>query len=81
MSTSTEKEDEFPLQSMTIEHPFKQGKLNIVGEIILNSLKLHKYILTTTTYFMVNDYEAIKSLQLNVIIRFGVPNSLVFYIA
>ena len=56
MSTSTEKEDALSLQSMTIKHLFKQGKLNVVGEIILNLLKLHKYILTTTTYFMVNDY-------------------------
>ena len=81
MSTGTEKEDSLPLQSMTIEHLFKQGNLNVVGEIILNSLKLHMYILTTNTYFMVNDSELIQSLQLNVIIRFGVPNSLVFYIA
>ena len=78
MSTSIEKEDALPLQSVTIEHLFKQGKLNVVGEIIPNLLKLHKYILTSTTYSMVNDYEAIQSLELNVVIRFGVPNSLVF---
>lgn len=55
---------------MTIEHPFKQGKLKLVVPIILNSLEMHKYILTTTTYFMVNNYEAIQSLQLNAITRF-----------
>ena len=45
MSTSTEKEDALPLQSVTIEHPLKQGKLNVVGEINLNSLKIHSIFL------------------------------------
>ena len=66
---------------MTIKHLLKQGKLNVFGKIILNLLKMHKYILIDATYLMVNDYEAIQSLQLNVVTRFGVPNSIVFYIA
>lgn len=58
-------------------------------EINLNSSKLHKYILTTIDYFTrctkeillknVNDNGVIQSLQQNIITRFGVPNSLVFY--
>lgn len=80
ITTSAQKKYVFPLQSVTIEHPLKQGKLNVFGKIILNLLKLHKYILTNTTYLMVTDYEAIQSSQCNVITRFGVPNGLVFYI-
>lgn len=41
----------FPLQPITIENPFEQWGLDVVGEINLNSSKLHKYILTTTDYF------------------------------
>ena len=48
---------------MTIEHPFKQGKLNVFGKIIPNLLKMHKYILTDATYLMVNDYAAIQYSQ------------------
>ena len=60
----------------------------MVGEINLNSSKLHKYILTSTDYFskwteairlkVINDIEVIQFLQLNIVSRFGVPNSLVF---
>ena len=51
--------------------------------------KLHKYILTTTDYFTrwtkaiplknVNDNEVIQILQWNIITKFGLPKSLVFY--
>ena len=51
MSTCKEKRVVFPLQSVTIEHPFEQWRLDVVGEINLNSSKLHKYILTTIDYF------------------------------
>ena len=70
INTSAQKKYIFPLQFVIIEHLLKQGKLNVFGKIILNLLKMHK----------LNDYEAIQSLQCNVIIRFGVPNGLVFYI-
>ena len=65
---------------MTIKHPLKQGKLNVFGKIIPYLLKMLKYILIDASYLVVNDYEVIYSLQCNVIIRFGVPNGLVFYI-
>ena len=73
---------------MTIENPFEQWGLDVVGEINLNSSKLHKYILTATNYFskwieaiplkVINDTEVIQFLQRNVLTRFGVPNYLVF---
>ena len=60
----------------------------MVGEINLNSSKLHKYILIATNYFskwteaiplkIVNDTEVIQFLQRNIVTRFGVPNCLVF---
>ena len=63
----------FPLHPVTIENPFEQWGLDVVGEINLNSLKLHKYILTTTDYFskwtevipfkVINDTEVIQFLQ------------------
>ena len=44
-----ERRPAFPL--VTIENPFEQWGLDVVGEINLNSSKLHKYILTATDYF------------------------------
>ena len=78
----------FPLQPVTIEDPFEQWELDVVGEINLNSSKLHKYIFTTIDYFskwtkaiplkVINDTEVIQFLQRNIVTRFGVPNCLVF---
>ena len=89
MSAGREKRVMFPLQSVAIENPFKQWGLNVVGEINPNYSKLHKYILTTTYYFIewieaiplktMNENEVIHFLQPNIVTRFGVPSSLVFY--
>jgi hypothetical protein len=78
----------FPLQPMTIENPFEQWGLDVVGEINPIYLKLHKYILIATNYFskwtkaiplkVINDTEVIQFLQQNIVTRFGVPNCLVF---
>ena len=78
----------FPLQPVTIENPLEQWGLDIVGEINLNSLKLHKYFLTVTDCFSkwieaiplkaINDIEVIQFLQGNIVTRLGVPNCLVF---
>ena len=78
----------FPLQLVTIENPFKQWRLDVVGEINLTSSKLHKYILTAIDFFskwteaiplkVINDTEVIQFLQSNIVTRFGVPNRLVF---
>ena len=85
---SREKRLAFPLQPITIENPFEQWGLDVVGEINPNSSKLHKYILTTIDYFskwaetiplkVINDNEVIHFLQRNIVIKFGVPNCLVF---
>jgi hypothetical protein len=60
----------------------------LVGEINLNSSKLHKYILTATNYFskwieaipwkFINDTKVIQFLQQSIVTEFGVPNYLVF---
>ena len=83
-----ERRPTFPLQPVTIENPFEQWGLDVVGEINPNSSKLHKYILTATNYFskwtesiplkVINDTEVIQFLQQNIVTRFGVPNCLVF---
>ena len=51
VNASRERRSAFPLHPVTIENPFEQWGLDVVGEINLNSLKLHKYILTATDYF------------------------------
>ena len=83
-----ERRPAFPIQPITIENPFEQWGLDVVGEINPNSSKLHNYILTTTNYFSkwteaiplkaINDNEVIQFLQWNIVTRFGIPNCLVF---
>jgi flagellar assembly factor FliW len=51
MSSGREKRAVVPLQLVTISRPFEQWGINVIGEIILNSSKQHKYILTATEYF------------------------------
>ena len=82
------KKTHIPTSAVTIKNPFEQWGLDVVGEINLNSSKLHKYILTATDYFskwneavplkVINDTKAIQFLQQNIVTRFGVPNYLVF---
>ena len=79
----------FPIQTVTVQNPFEQWGLDVVGEISPNSSKLHNYIQTTTDYFskwtksiplnVINDNKVIQFLQWNIITRFEVPNCLVFY--
>jgi uncharacterized protein (DUF1919 family) len=74
---------------MTIDEPFQQWGLDIIGEINPNSSKQHKYILTTTDYFTrwievvllikVNEVVVIRFIEQQLITRFGVPFVLVFY--
>jgi hypothetical protein len=73
---------------VTISRPFEQWGLVIIGEITLISLKLHKYILTTTDYFTkwaeaiplthVNEKIVIQFIEQQLITRFGVPSVLAF---
>ena len=46
-----ERRHAFLFQPITIDNPFEQWGLDVVGEINLNSLKLYKHILTTTDCF------------------------------
>ena len=88
VNAGRERRPTFPLHHVTIENPFEQWQLDVVGEINLNSSKLHKYILTTTDYFskwtesipskVIKTTEVIKLLQRNIVTRFGVPKCLVF---
>ena len=41
----------FRLQLVTVQNPFEQWGLDVVGEINPNSSKIHKYIITATDYF------------------------------
>ena len=73
MNAGREKIGAFPLEPVTIDNTFEQWGLDVVGEINLNSLKLHKYILTATNFFfkwtkaiplkVINDTEVIQFLQ------------------
>ena len=87
MNAGKERRHAFPLEPITVENPFKQWGLDVVGEINPNSSKMHNYILTTTDYFykwtkamplkVINDNEVIQFLQRNIVTRFGVPNCFV----
>ena len=86
MNAGKERRPAFPLQPVTIENPFEQWGLDVVGEINLNSSKLHKYILTATNYSskwteeiplkVINNTEVIQFLQWNIVTKFGVPKCL-----
>jgi hypothetical protein len=77
----------FHLQPITIDSPFQQWGLDIIGPINPSSLQQHKYILTTTDYFtiwlkvvplkVVNTNQVLSFLNSNIITRFGIPECLV----
>jgi len=77
-----------PLQTITVDTPFEQWGLDIIGEINSHSSKQHMYILTATNYFTcwteaipltkVNDEMIINFLEQHILTRFGMPKSLVF---
>ena len=51
ISVGKERRAAIPLQHVTVSRPFEQWGLDIIGEIMPNSSKLHKYILTASDYF------------------------------
>ena len=51
VNVGRERRPTFPLHPVTIENHFEQWGLDVVGEINLNSSKLHKYILIAMDYF------------------------------
>jgi transposase InsO family protein len=78
----------FPLQPVTVDSPFQQWGLDIIGPINPPSSQQHKYIVTATDYFTrwseavalrtVNTSQVIAFLNSNIITRFGIPDCLVF---
>ena len=88
VNAGRERRHTFALQLVTVQNPFKQWGLDVVGEINQNYSKIHKYILMATNYFckwteaiplkVINDHEVIQFLQHNIVAKFGVPCFLVF---
>jgi hypothetical protein len=78
----------FPLQPISVDSPFQQWGLDIIGPINPLSLQKHKYIVTTTDYFTrwskaaalrtINTSQVIAFINSNIITRFGIPDYLVF---
>jgi hypothetical protein len=78
----------FSLQPISVDLPFQQWGLDIIGPIKPTSSQQHKYIITTTDYFtrwskvvplkVVNTSQVIVFLNSNIITRFGIPECLVF---
>jgi hypothetical protein len=76
-----------PLQSITIEEPFLQWGLDVIGPINPKSNKVNAYIITATDYFtklqevvslMNFDLEqSILFLKENILSRFGVPEKFI----
>jgi hypothetical protein len=78
----------FPLQPVSVDSPFQQWGLDIIGPINPSSSQQHKYIVTATDYFTqwskaaalrnVNTSQVITFLNSNIITRFGIPDFLIF---
>jgi hypothetical protein len=78
----------FPLQPVSVDSPFQQWGLDIIGPINPPSSQQHKYIVTATDYFTrwseavalrtVNTSQVIAFLNSNIITRFDIPDCLVF---
>jgi len=76
------------LQPIFVEETFEQWGLEIISEINTHSSKQQRYILIATDYFTrwieailltkVNDEMVMNFLEKHIIIRFGMPNSLMF---
>jgi transposase InsO family protein len=76
------------LQPVTVDSPFQQWGLDIIGPINPPSSQQHKYIVTATDYFtrwskaatlkMVNTSQVIAFLNSHIITHFGIPDCLVF---
>jgi hypothetical protein len=82
------KKAAFPLQPITVDSPFQQWGLDIIGPINPSSSQQHKYILTATDYFtrwsevaplkVVNTNQVVSFLNSHIITRFDIPECLVF---
>jgi hypothetical protein len=77
------KRETMLLQSITVDEPFVQWGLDVIGPINSMSNKGHSYILTASNYFTkwqevvafkkVNCKELIYFLKDNILSRFGAP--------
>jgi hypothetical protein len=87
-SVGREKKLTFPLQPVSIECPFQQWGLYVIGYIKTNSSQMNKYILNTIDYFtkwtkaiplkVVIENHVIYLLESYIVTIFDVPGSLVF---
>jgi hypothetical protein len=78
----------FPLQPVSVNSPFQQWGLDIIGPINPSSSQQQKYIVIATDYFTrwseavvlrtVNTSQVIAFLNSNIITHFGIPDCLVF---
>jgi hypothetical protein len=78
----------FPLQHVSIDSPFQQWGLDIIGPINPPSSQKHKFIITAMDYFtiwseasplkVVNASQVIAFFNSNIITHFGIPECLVF---
>jgi hypothetical protein len=76
------------LQHVSVDSPFQQWGLDIIGPINPPSSQQHNFIITATDYFTrwskvpalrtVNTSQVIAFLNSNIITRFGIPDYLVF---
>ena len=76
-----------PLQPISVEAPFQQWGLQIIGEIHPSSSAQHKWILTVIDYFTkwieaipsrtTTDSVIIKFLEANILSRFGCPRKII----
>jgi hypothetical protein len=82
------KNETFPLQPVTVDTPFQQWGLDIIGPINPSSSQQHKYILTSIDYFtrwsedvplkVVNTNQVVSFLNSHIITRFGILECPVF---
>jgi hypothetical protein len=82
------KKAAFPLQPVSVDSPFKQWGLKIIGTINPTSSQQHKCIITTMDHFtrwskvappkVVNTNQVVSFLNTNIITRFDIPECLVF---
>jgi len=87
-ATEWVKKATFPLHPITVDTPFQQWGLDIIGPINSPSSQQHKYILTPMNYFtiwskslplrVVNMNHVISFLNSHIITRFRILECLVF---
>jgi hypothetical protein len=78
----------FPLQPVTVDAPFQQWGIEIIGPINPSSSQQHKYILTSMDYFtrwfkvvplkVVNTNQVVSFQNSHIITPFGISECLVF---